>query len=86
MFIESVRDYVLILLDPQGTVVSWNSGAEAIKGYRADEILGRHFPRLYPTDEVAANKPWQDLIASLREPDARSQFFCIVTQDLSQRK
>src|SRR5207249_8177017 len=41
-FVESVKDYALIILDPDGHVTSWNAGAERLKGYRPDEIVGRH--------------------------------------------
>jgi PAS domain S-box-containing protein len=48
VFIETVRDYALLMLDPTGRVISWNPGAEAIKGYKADEIIGRNFSVFYP--------------------------------------
>jgi len=48
--IESVRDYAIYLLDKDGHVASWNSGAERIKGYNADEIVGSHYSRFF-TDE-----------------------------------
>jgi PAS domain S-box-containing protein len=51
LFIDSVKEYAIFLLDPQGHVQSWNSGAERIKGYRAPEILGRHFSVFYPPEE-----------------------------------
>lgn len=50
LLVEGVSDYGIFGLDQQGYVVSWNSGAERIKGYRADEIVGRHFSQFYPTD------------------------------------
>src|SRR5256885_14893499 len=46
--IESVREYAIFLLDPDGRVMTWNPGAERIKGYKADEIIGQHFGRFYP--------------------------------------
>src|SRR5215510_11024301 len=61
LFIDSVKEYAIILLDPQGQVQSWNSGAERIKGYRAPEILGRHFSVFYPPDEQARGTPAQHL-------------------------
>ncbi len=52
--VGSVRDYALFMLDPSGIVASWNAGAERIKGYRASEIVGRHFERFYtPADREA---------------------------------
>ncbi|HSD89868.1 MAG TPA: PAS domain S-box protein [Kofleriaceae bacterium] len=50
--IESVKDYAVFMLDPQGRVATWNPGAERIKQYRADEIIGSHFSRFYPPEEA----------------------------------
>jgi PAS domain S-box-containing protein len=57
LLVEAVREYAIFLLDLDGRVVSWNAGAERIKGYRADEILGQSFTRFYEPDEVAAGRP-----------------------------
>ena len=57
LLVEAVKDYAIFLLDPDGRVVSWNPGAERIKGYTADEILGQHFTRFYQPDDVAAGLP-----------------------------
>ena len=54
-------DYAIYMLDPQGRVVSWNPGAERIKGYSADEIIGQHFSRFYTETERAAGVPAQAL-------------------------
>ena len=43
LFVQGLKDYAIFMLDPQGRVVSWNTGAKHIKGYREEEILGRHF-------------------------------------------
>src|SRR5688572_11203414 len=51
--IRDVRDYAIFLLDPEGRVASWNVGAERIKGYTADEIIGSHFSRFYPPEAIA---------------------------------
>jgi PAS domain S-box-containing protein len=67
LFIESVRDYAIFTLDPDGRVASWNVGAERIKGWRADEIVGRHFSAFYPPDDVAAGKPAAALEVASRE-------------------
>jgi PAS domain S-box-containing protein len=55
--VNQVSDYAIIALDPQGTVVSWNIGAERMKGYRADEIIGRHFSVFYAPDDRRAGLP-----------------------------
>ena len=59
--IESVNDYAIFLLDPTGHVATWNPGAERIKGYRADEILGQHFSRFYGQEDVEQGKPQEEI-------------------------
>ena len=61
LMVESVTDYAIVMLDPVGLVVSWNSGAQRIKGYSAEEIVGQHFSRFYPRDAIDAGKPQRDL-------------------------
>jgi PAS domain S-box-containing protein len=61
IFLECLSDYALIMLDPSGIIVSWNEGAERIKGYPADEIVGRHFSCLYTPEDIAAGKPAHEL-------------------------
>jgi PAS domain S-box-containing protein len=58
LLVESVRDYAIFALDPTGVIMSWNAGAERIKGYRADEIIGRHFSVFYP--EAARSSGFPD--------------------------
>jgi PAS domain S-box-containing protein len=65
--VASVRDYAIFMLDPAGRVATWNAGAERIKGYRADEIIGQHFSRFYPPAEVLAGKPDYELEVAGRE-------------------
>jgi PAS domain S-box-containing protein len=67
LLVNSVGDYAIFLLDEQGHVSSWNLGAERLKGYRSDEILGRHFSAFYPQDEVKARVPPQLLQRALRD-------------------
>ena len=55
--VDSVQEYAILVLDPQGHVLTWNAGAEKIKGYTAAEIIGSHFSRFYPDAEVARGKP-----------------------------
>jgi PAS domain S-box-containing protein len=65
LLVESVRDYAIFMLDQGGHIISWNRGAEAIKGYRAEEIIGRHFSSFYGAEDVASGKPkWELEIAS----------------------
>jgi PAS domain S-box-containing protein len=65
LLVESVKDYAIFMLDPLGVVATWNIGAERIKGYRADEIIGQHFSRFYPEEDVRAGKcEWELEVAS----------------------
>jgi PAS domain S-box-containing protein len=61
LMVESVSDYAIVMLDPEGRISSWNTGAQRIKGFRADEIVGRHFSIFYPEADCAAGKPQSDL-------------------------
>lgn len=56
LILESVRDYAIFFLDVDGIVETWNPGAERLKGYTADEIIGTHFSRFYPPEDVAAGR------------------------------
>jgi PAS domain S-box-containing protein len=64
--VAAVRDYAIFLLDAGGHVQSWNSGAERMKGYRADEIIGRHFSTFYPAEALASQWPQQELAEASR--------------------
>ena len=57
LFVEGVRDYAIFMLDPSGRVMSWNVGAERIKGYGRDDIVGSHFSLFYPSEDVQSRKP-----------------------------
>ena len=61
LMVESVTDYAIVMLDPEGLVVSWNAGAERIKGYSAEEIVGQHFSRFYLQEDIQSGKPQRDL-------------------------
>ena len=61
LLVESVRDYAIFMLDPDGRVSSWNPGAAHIKGYTRDEILGKHFSVFYPPEAVARRLPQYEL-------------------------
>ncbi len=62
LLVGGVRDYAIFMLDPGGRVASWNHGAQQIKGYKPEEIVGQHFSRFYPPEAIAAGAP----AASLR--------------------
>ena len=66
LIVEDMKDYAIFMLDPQGRVVSWNAGAQRIKGYAAGEIVGQHFARFYPPEDVAAGKPQRVLAEAAR--------------------
>ncbi len=57
LLVESVKDYAIYMLDPDGVVVSWNPGAERIKGYSANEIIGKHFSCFYPPADIEQGRP-----------------------------
>jgi PAS domain S-box-containing protein len=59
--VESVKDYAIFVLDPEGRVATWNAGAQRIKGYTADEIIGRHFSAFYPEIDIRNGKPDMEL-------------------------
>jgi rsbT co-antagonist protein RsbR len=67
LFVDSVKDYAIVMLDPDGQVVSWNPGAERIKGYRQEEIVGRHFSCFYPPEAIQRGLPEKELEAAARE-------------------
>ena len=64
LLVDSVRDYAIFMLDPQGHVLTWNTGAERFKGYRADEIIGSHFSRFYTPEALARGLPDDELEAA----------------------
>jgi formate hydrogenlyase transcriptional activator len=61
LLVEGVQDYAIFMLNPEGMVVTWNTGATRIKGYRAEEVLGQHFSLFYEPDDIDRGKPEQDL-------------------------
>jgi PAS domain S-box-containing protein len=65
--VAGVADYAIFLLDAGGYVMSWNSGAERIKGYGADEIIGKHFSAFYPKDGIAKRRPEHALEAAAQD-------------------
>jgi PAS domain S-box-containing protein len=67
LLVQGVRDYAIYMLDTEGRVTNWNTGAEAIKGYTADEIVGEHFSRFYTEEDRAIGEPQRALSVALRE-------------------
>ena len=67
MLVSGVQDYAIYLLDPTGHVVTWNAGAARIKGYTAEEIVGKHFSTFYTPEDLAAGKATLELEVASRE-------------------
>ncbi|WP_405983548.1 PAS domain S-box protein [Streptomyces sp. NBC_00872] len=67
LLVNSVLDYGIFMLDPGGYVSTWNAGAERIKGYRAVDIIGKHFSVFYPPEDIAARKPHLELEAAIAD-------------------
>ena len=61
LLVQGVEEYAIFMLDPDGKVATWNRGAEKMKGYRAEEIIGQHFSRFYPAEDVEDGKPQRQL-------------------------
>ncbi|PWU02757.1 MAG: hypothetical protein C5B53_01300 [Candidatus Melainabacteria bacterium] len=67
LLVLGVKDYAIVMLNPDGEVASWNEGAERITGYSADEILGTNYSRFYTKEDIAADKPNEELQVAARE-------------------
>ena len=67
LLVQGVTDYAIYMLSPEGTVSNWNVGAERIKGYQADEIVGQHFSRFYAEEDRADGKPAVALATAARD-------------------
>jgi PAS domain S-box-containing protein len=66
LFVERVQDYAIFMLDPQGHIITWNAGAERIKGYSRDEIIGQHISRFYTPNDQANGTPGHFLESAMR--------------------
>ena len=66
LLIEGVSDYAIYMLDSGGVITSWNSGAERIKGYSRQEIIGKHVSRFYVPEDIQAGKPWEEVATARR--------------------
>jgi PAS domain S-box-containing protein len=73
ILVDSVEEYAIYMLDPSGNVVTWNRGAQKIKGYTADEIIGKNFACFYTAADVAADKPQHNLREAARRAHIRDQ-------------
>ena len=67
LLIDSIKDYAIITLDARGHVLSWNPAAERLKGWKADEIIGQHFSRFYPPEDVQGGKTEMELKVATQE-------------------
>ncbi|KAJ5245003.1 CheY-like superfamily [Penicillium chrysogenum] len=67
ILVDSVKDYAIFMLDPRGHIATWNSGAAILKGYTANEIIGKHFSFLYGQEDRDTNKPAKELEICMRE-------------------
>jgi len=66
LLVEGVLDYAIYMLDPDGIITSWNAGAQRIKGYTAQEIIGKHFSRFFTPEDLEAGRPWEELALARR--------------------
>jgi PAS domain S-box-containing protein len=73
ILVDSVEEYAIYLLDSIGNIVTWNSGAEKIKQYTADEIIGKNFACFYTAEDVAADRPQRNLREAARQGHIRDQ-------------
>jgi PAS domain S-box-containing protein len=67
LLVETVQDYAIFMLDPSGLVASWNVGAENIKGYRSEEIIGQHISRFFSAEDVERREPERELEVAVKE-------------------
>jgi PAS domain S-box-containing protein len=73
ILVDSVEEYAIYLLDANGNVITWNTGAQKIKGYSTEEIIGKNFASFYTADDVAAGKPQRNLREACRRGYVRDQ-------------
>ena len=73
ILVDSVEEYAIYMLDPSGNVVTWNRGARKIKGYTAEEIIGKNFACFYTAEDVGADKPQGNLREAARRGHIRDQ-------------
>ena len=73
LLLEAVKDYAIYMVDVRGHVLTWNAGAQAIKGYRADQVIGKHFSMFFTAQDIALGVPEAELAAAARDGSARSE-------------
>lgn len=73
LLVENVRDYAIYMLDLHGKVVSWNAGAQRIKGYSAEEVIGKHFSMFYTQEDIATGLPQYELESAIRKGSYETQ-------------
>jgi osomolarity two-component system sensor histidine kinase TcsA len=73
ILVETVKDYAIFMLDPNGLVATWNAGAQAFKGYTPKDIIGQHFSKFYGSEDLAAGKPERELREALRDGRAEDE-------------
>ncbi|WP_157272217.1 PAS domain-containing hybrid sensor histidine kinase/response regulator [Azohydromonas aeria] len=73
LLMEAVQDYAIFMLDPAGHVLTWNAGARAIKGYAAEDVVGRHFSMFFTAQDVAAGAPQRELEAARLQGRAEAE-------------
>src|SRR2546423_8335130 len=73
ILVDSVEEYAIYMLDASGNIITWDSGAQKIKGYSSEEIIGKNFASFYTADDVAAGKPEWNLREAARRGVIRDQ-------------
>src|SRR5688572_29449760 len=71
--VEEVEDYAILLLDKEGNIENWNAGAQKIKGYTAQEVIGKNYSIFYPEADRKANLPQQYLATATREGKVKTE-------------
>ena len=77
MLLDGVQDYAIFMLDPRGMVASWNAGAERIKGYKAEEIIGRNYSCFFPPEDIKRGRPEEVLRMNAASGRHEEQGMCV---------
>src|SRR5207248_6449211 len=67
LLVQEVKDYAIFMLDPKGKILSWNAGAQRLKGWAPEEIIGKHFSIFYSKEDIANGKPRRELETAATE-------------------